>query len=187
MKLSLITAASENDVIGMQDGSLPWDLPEELAYFREVTKGKPVIMGRTTFESIINKLHRPLPGRHNIVLTRDPQRRETWPSGEDARVDAVGTLEQAVVLAAQDSPEEAFVIGGAQIYEMALRANIVDRIYLTRVHMTVPFTQPEEVVFFPVEAMAESAWELEQQDRVATGAVPFTKEVYERLVVGQVA
>lgn len=127
MKLSLIVAMAENHVIG-RNNQLPWYLPEDLKYFKRVTMGKPVIMGRKTFESI----GKPLPGRTNIVVTRNGDYR-----AEGIKV--VNTLEAARDLcdsiAVVDGTEEAMVIGGAQIYAQAL--SMADRLYLTEVHAEV--------------------------------------------------
>lgn len=125
--LALIAAVAENGVIG-RDNQLPWHLPGDLAYFKRNTLGKPVIMGRNTFESI----GRPLPGRSNIVISRRP---DYAPDG----VSTVSSLDEALALAAQvaraDQVEEAVVIGGARVYAGALeRAN---RLYLTEVHAAV--------------------------------------------------
>ena len=123
MKLALIVAQGKNRVIG-NDNKLPWYLPEDLRYFKQVTMGKPVIMGRKTYESI----GRPLPGRTNIVITRDAN----W-SAEGVRI--VNSLEAAVEMAeAQlliEGGEEAIVMGGAQIYAQSL--GLVDRMYITQV------------------------------------------------------
>lgn len=120
MMLSAVVAVSDNDVIG-RDNALPWRLPADLAYFKRVTLGKPVLMGRRTFESI----GRPLPGRRNIVLTR---------SGFQAPgVDSVRTLEEAMALVPAEP--EMMVIGGADIFRLAMPR--MDRIHLTRVHCTV--------------------------------------------------
>ena len=104
MKLSLIVAMSRNGVIGL-DNRLPWHLPEDLRYFKSVTMGKPIIMGRKTFDSIC----RPLPGRCNIVVTRNP----SWTESD---VKVAQTMEQAILLgqqACQDSGgDELMVIGG---------------------------------------------------------------------------
>jgi dihydrofolate reductase len=117
MIISLITAMDRNRLIG-NNNQLPWHLPADFAHFKSVTMGKPVIMGRKTYESI----GRPLPGRMNIVLSRDPDI-----SFEG--VACVSSFEQALVLAAD--AEEVMVIGGSTIYEMLLpRAN---RLYLTYV------------------------------------------------------
>lgn len=115
-RLSLIWAASENRVIG-RNGELPWELPDELAYFHRTTAGKPVIMGRRTFQS----RNRPLPGRLNIVLSR---------SGLEAEgVVVVENLESALAHAAKDAADECFVIGGAGPYAEALPR--ADRLYAT--------------------------------------------------------
>ena len=127
MRLALIWAMARNRVIGRND-ALPWYLPEDLKYFKQVTMGKPIIMGRKTWESI----GRPLPGRTNIVITRDPE--------FDAEgVKVVNSLEAAITLAEHitviDGGDEAVVMGGAQIYEMALP--MADRLYMTQVHADV--------------------------------------------------
>lgn len=106
MQLSLIVAYALNRVIG-RDNTLPWKLPSDLAHFKRTTLGHPVIMGRKTWES----LGRPLPGRQNIVITRNPQY-------EAAGAVCVSNLAQALEVV-QDA-EQAFVIGGAQIYQEAL-------------------------------------------------------------------
>jgi len=117
MIISLITAMDRNRLIG-NNNQLPWHLPVDFAHFKSVTMGKPVIMGRKTYESI----GRPLPGRTNIVLSRDPDI-----SFEG--VACVSSFEQALLLVAD--AEEVMVIGGSTIYEMLLpRAN---RLYLTYV------------------------------------------------------
>src|SRR5690349_6140919 len=127
--IALIAAMSENGVIGNHN-ALPWHLPEELKYFREKTRGKPVIMGRKTFTSMGNK---PLPNRLNIILT------------QDLNFSALGyRVVHSVVAAlkAVNDCEESMIIGGAQIYEIFLP--IVSRIYLTIVHQIC-----EGDTFFP--------------------------------------
>lgn len=119
MLISLVAAISENMVIG-KAGGLPWHIPEELRHFRQITRGKPVIMGRKTFESIGT----PLPERHNIVLTSTHHTLET-----DATqgLTVVHTVEEA--LHAAGTVHEVMVIGGEQIYRLFLsKAN---RIYLS--------------------------------------------------------
>ena len=118
--IALIAAQAENRVIGL-DNQMPWHLPEDLQYFKKVTLGKPVIMGRKTFESI----GRPLPGRTNIVITRQGD----W-AAEGAVT--VSSLEQGLEVAATEEPEELMVIGGAQIYAMAMP--VAQRIYLTQIN-----------------------------------------------------
>ena len=119
--ISIIVAASENGVIGRQ-GELPWRLSDDLQHFKAITMGKPIIMGRKTWESI----GRPLPGRRNIVITRQ---RGFAADG----CDVVASLDDAIT-AAEDA-QEIVVIGGSQIYALALP--LAERIYLTRVHADV--------------------------------------------------
>jgi len=120
--ISLIVAMAQNGVIGRAN-ALPWRLPEDLKRFKEYTLGKPILMGRKTFESI----GRPLPGRLNLVLTRD--------TGWDAEgVTVVHSVEEA--LQQTRSSEELVAIGGAEIYRLLLP--LAHRIYLTHVHADVP-------------------------------------------------
>ncbi|MFT5419816.1 MAG: dihydrofolate reductase [Candidatus Endobugula sp.] len=134
MTLSIIVAMANNRAIG-KDNQLLWHLPEDLKYFKRITMGKPIVMGRKTFESI----GRPLPGRLNIVITRQTD----W-THEGVKV--VHSIDDALRLAeAQsliDGKDEVMVIGGAEIYKTALAQ--ADRIYLTRVD-----TEIEGDAFFP--------------------------------------
>ena len=115
-RVSLIWAMTRNRVIG-KDGWLPWDLPDELTYFRDVTAGKPVIMGRRTFQSV----NRPMPGRLNVVLSRHGFAADG--------VTVVENLDAALEVAAQDPADECFVIGGVTPYVQALPR--ADRLYVT--------------------------------------------------------
>ena len=130
MSVTLVVAVADNGVIG-RDGGLPWHLPDDLAHFKRVTLGKPILMGRRTFESI----GRALPGRRNLVLARA----ET-PAMRAAGVEWVPDL--ATALARCGAEHELCVIGGAAVYAAALP--LADRIELTRVHAT-----PEGDVRFP--------------------------------------
>ncbi|TFY96448.1 dihydrofolate reductase [Ramlibacter rhizophilus] len=109
MRLGLIYAHARNGVIG-RDGQLPWHLPEDLAHFKRVTQGSPVIMGRKTWDSLPPRF-RPLPGRRNLVVTRNPQ----W---EAEGAERAGSLEEALALC--EGAAQAWVIGGAQLYAQAL-------------------------------------------------------------------
>lgn len=131
MKRSLIVAASENDVIG-RDGDLPWYLPGDLRYFKEVTRGHAVVLGRLTHESIVVRLGRPLPGRTSVVVSTSPR-----PDSENVRwqPSVPSALAEAEAVERASGQDEVFVIGGATVYQQALPA--VDRIYLTRVHAHV--------------------------------------------------
>ena len=121
MTVSLVVAAAKNNVIG-RDGELPWHLPDDLRHFKRLTTGKPVIMGRRTFESI----GRPLPDRRNIVMTRDPDYVATG-------CDVVTSVSDALDLAGDGM--EVMVIGGGQVYRDFLPR--ADRIYLTRVQADI--------------------------------------------------
>ncbi len=134
MLISLIVAASENNVIG-KDNQLLWRLPNDTKFFKITTWAMPVIMGRKTFESMNGQ---PLPGRFNFVVSH----KKDWkPSNVKAHVAA--TLQQAIQLAKQTDCKEAFIIGGGQIYSESI--SIADRIYMTRVH-----TKIDGDAFFPV-------------------------------------
>jgi len=125
MRVSLIVAVSENGVIG-KDNDLIWHLPNDIRFFKETTMGHHVIMGRKNFESIPHK-YRPLPDRTNIVITRQPDYKE-----EGCVV--VNSIESALEIAKNNGENESFIIGGGQIYKLALEANLIDKIYLTKVH-----------------------------------------------------
>ena len=129
--LSLIAAVARNRAIG-KDNQLLWHLPEDMRHFRETTRGKPVVMGRKTWESLPEKF-RPLPGRQNIGVSRDPAYKAHG-------ADLAGSLEGALALAG--GAEEVFVIGGEQLYRAALP--FADRLYLTEVEL-----EPEADAFFP--------------------------------------
>ena len=117
--VALVAALAANRVIGAGN-RLPWHLPEDLKRFKRLTMGAPVIMGRKTHESILEQAGKPLPGRRNIVVTRRPG--AAWAGCEVAH-----SLDAALALAG-DAPE-AFVIGGAELYRLALPR--ADRMYLT--------------------------------------------------------
>jgi len=137
MTISIIVAVGENNVIG-KDNQLLWHLPADLKYFKKLTMGYPIIMGRKTYESI----GRPLPGRISIIITRNKSYK-----AEGCIV--VNDLESA--LNAAKSYDEAFIIGGAQIYRQALAC--ATKLYLTKVHASF-----EGDVFFP--DFGDNEWEL---------------------------
>ncbi len=142
MIISLIVAASTNNVIGKANGMV-WNLPNDTKYFKNTTWGMPVIMGRKTYESMRSE---PLPGRFNFVITRH---RDWDPQNPAVRV--AGSLEEAVRMAGDTDCRECFVAGGGQIYAEALPT--ADKIYLTRVHAVL-----EGDAWFPV--FSEREWEL---------------------------
>jgi dihydrofolate reductase len=135
VRLTAVVAATENDVIG-RGNAMPWHLPADLAHFKAVTLGHPVLMGRRTFEAI----GRPLPGRRNLVLSHS---RDLVVPG----VEVVHGLDEAIAVAGDAT--ELMIIGGAALYALALPRT--DRVHLTRLHMSV-----EGDAYFP--ALPESQW-----------------------------
>ena len=161
MILSAIVAMTTNGLIGAGD-HLPWHLPDDLKRFKALTMGHPMIMGRETYQAI----GRPLPGRTSIVLTRNPGLQV--PEG----VVVVQNLEQALNGCLEDP--EAFVIGGAEVYRVALPR--VERLYVTLVYGT-----PEGDSYLPDEDL--SRWELVQEEHHAADqshAYPFSFFEYHR-------
>ena len=151
-RVAIIAAVARNGVIG-QRNRMPWHLPEDLKRFRQLTLGQAVILGRRTFESI----GKPLAGRNNIVVTRSPD--WTRPGCHAAH-----SLEAA--LAAVDEREDAFVIGGAEIYALALP--IARRLYMTEIERDF-----EGDAFFP--EFDRSRWrEVSRESRVLGGAGGFS-------------
>lgn len=163
MIISAIVAISENNVIG-HDNQLPWYLPADLKYFKKTTLHHPVIMGRKSFESI----GRPLPKRQNIVITKNPFYIANG-------ISVAHSLEESIEIASESGTDEVFVIGGAEIFNLALP--FCDRIYLTRVHDDI-----EGNIYFP--EWDENEWKL-----IANDAHPsdekneygYTFMIYERI------
>ena len=157
--ISIIVAVAQNGVIGDKN-SLLWHISEDMRFFKRTTSGHPVIMGRKTYES----LGRPLPNRTNVVISR------TLRSIEGCTV--VGSLEEAVAMFPKE--EEVFVIGGAQIYALAL--GIADKMYLTRIGHDY-----EGDTSFP--EWNEQEWQLMSHESHEQGEKyphPFAFEIYER-------
>jgi len=123
MTISIIVAAAENNLIG-KNNSLPWHLPADMKYFKEKTMGHCVITGRKNYESIPEKF-RPLPGRTNIVITRNKQL-------EYNSVVIVHSLEDALNVAKDRNEKEVFIIGGGEVFKEAIL--LAHKIYLTRIH-----------------------------------------------------
>jgi len=146
-RLAFVVAVAENGVIG-RDGQLPWRLPSDLKHFRACTLGKPVIMGRKTFTSI----GKPLAGRDNIVLSRQPG---FHPPGVTVLARLADAIELGRRLAAERGVEEVTIIGGAEIFRAALP--LADRIYLTLVKAAVE--GETRIGNFPRECWQETARE----------------------------
>lgn len=124
--VGLIWAEAHDGVIGAR-GGMPWHVPEDLAHFKAITLGSPVVMGRRTWESFPARF-RPLPGRRNIVVTRQ----EDW---QDAGAERAASLEAALTLAGTDDPEWVWVIGGGQLYREAIP--FADRLEVTELDLDV--------------------------------------------------
>ena len=168
MRTSLIVAAAENGTIG-QNGRIPWHVSADLRYFKQVTMGAPVIMGRKTYESIGFAL----PGRSNIVVTRN---KKFQAPDVDVVLNLKDALSKARVILEKEGGEELFVIGGAEIYAQAMR--MADRIYLTRVHAEFPGD-----VFFP--PLEEDSWKevaSEKQLAESENSPSFSFMIFERVV-----
>jgi dihydrofolate reductase len=162
--IALIAAAARNGVIGI-DNRLPWRLPEDLRCFKRLTMGKPVVMGRKTWES----LGRPLPGRVNIVVSRNPNVRAV---GAEVFSDLEAALRRAQALAADTGVPEVMVIGGETIYRQALP--LAQRIYLTEVDLS-----PEGDAWFP--PLAPEAWRQMRTDVLTEAPVLAVLRVLERI------
>jgi dihydrofolate reductase len=158
--ISIIVAASTNNVIGAR-GKLPWRLSDDLKRFKQLTMGKPIVMGRLTWESI----GRPLPGRQNIVLTRQA---DFAAEGCDV------VASPADVLAAATDAEELMIIGGSQVYELFLPQ--ASRLYVTRVRAEI-----DGDAFFP--EIDESVWRLTHSEALEANDAnefAFDFKTYER-------
>ncbi|WP_144572526.1 dihydrofolate reductase [Azomonas agilis] len=165
ISLAMIVAVAKNGVIG-QDNRLPWHLPQDLQYFKARTLGKPIIMGRKTWES----LKRPLPGRLNLVVSRQPQ----WQAeGAEVFPDLSAALERGQIWAQQQQVSEVMVIGGSEVFAQALPW--IQRLYLTRVNLN-----PEGDAHFP--DWQSPAWhQIASEAHPAQAEAPaYTFEVWER-------
>jgi dihydrofolate reductase len=165
--IAIIVATAENGVIGCE-GKMPWHLPAELKYFRAQTMGKPVVMGRKTFQSV----GKPLPGRDTIVVTRDTT---FAPAGVTTASSLEDAIAKARVAAARSGAGEIMVIGGGDIYAQALP--LAERVYLTRIALS-----PEGDAHFP--PLQPTQWRL-----VSEAAIPASRPdepaatacIYERI------
>ena len=165
-KLSLIVAKSRNGVIG-KDGGLPWHLSSDLQFFKQTTLGKPVLMGRITYESI----GRPLPGRPNLVLTRSQSFR---PKGVEVFSDTREMIGRGYELAGLNGQEEIMLIGGAQLYASCFK--YVSKMYVTEVDAMI-----DGDAHFP--AILAPDWKILSETPYPQGPkddFPFCVKVYER-------
>lgn len=168
MQISMIAAMAHDRVIGL-DNQMPWHLPADLAHFKRVTLGKPVLMGRKTFESI----GRPLPGRRNLVISRNPDYQADGVEVIDS-VEAALALLAAGDVASGEAVGELMVIGGGHLYAQLLPS--ADRLYLTRIDLAV-----EGDTRFP--AFDEGQWQLvesESHPADEKNAYPYRFETWQR-------
>jgi len=166
LPVSLIVAATRNQVIG-RDNQMPWHLPADLRYFKQRTLGKPIIMGRKTWES----LGRPLPGRLNIVVTRQT---DIALEGAEVFADLQAAIARGQEWACEQGVDEVMVIGGGQLYQQALA--LTQRVYLTRIDLEL-----EGDTFFPV-LDAQQWQQTEAQAHPAQEQEPgYTFEVWQRI------
>ena len=168
MIVSIIVAMDKNGVIGKNLKGMPWYLPADLKHFKEITTGKPVIMGRVTYDTI----GKPLPNRQNIVLTRDP-------AFSAQNVEVVRSINEAVHKAKQ--AEEIMVIGGANIYKQFLP--LANRMYVTRIH--AEFEGDTYFTKVNWDEWREIARESHEPD--GKNPYPYTFLTYERVNLSNVA
>lgn len=166
IRISMIAAVGRNGAIGAE-GTLPWRLPSDFAYYKSTTMGKPLIMGRKTFESI----GRPLPGRTNIVVTR---RTDYGPDGVTVVSSLDEALETAIAIAVRDGVDEVFINGGGELYRQAMP--VADRLYITHVD-----AEPQGDTFFP--EIVDSDWNGKAVEDVRPGerdSANFVVTIYDR-------
>lgn len=166
VKIAMIAAVGRNGAIGA-GGALPWRLPSDFAFYKRTTMGKPLIMGRKTFESI----GKPLPGRTNIVVTRQ---KDYAPEGVEVFADLDAAIARGREIAARDGVDEVFINGGGEIYRTAMGQ--ADRLYITHVDAA-----PEGDTVFP--EIDPTVWEGRDVPEVVPGekdSAGFVVRVYER-------
>ncbi len=175
VSIALIAAMDKNQVIG-KNNTLIWDIPEDLKWFRHITAGKPVTMGRNTYESILAIVKMPLPKRHNIVITRQ----KDYHPGDFDHVSVTHSVEEAIELAQASAQkndlDEIFIIGGEQIYRAAL--DKADIMYLTHIDHTY-----EGDAYFP--KFNENEWDIQNLNHFdQTEKTPaFTIKKYTRKLI----
>ena len=164
--LNAIVAFGKNREIGFR-GDMPWHIPEDLRHFKQITMRHPVIMGRSTWESLPK---RPLPGRLNIVITRNPD----YPLPEDVKESVLraGSIQEAMSLCPSDSVP--FIIGGGMVYAESMP--LLRRIYVTEINAEFP----DADTFFP--PLGTDEWEVTEQSEMYTSSsgLPFRFLTYER-------
>ena len=165
--IAFVVAIARNGAIGIE-GGLPWRLPGDLAFFKRMTMGKPILMGRKTWESLPRK---PLPGRPNLIVTRDAGYKA---DGAEVFSHIDDALARGRNLAREMGVDEISVIGGAEIYQQALE--LVDRMYVTEVHLA-----PQGDTFFP--EIDQTVWQEIQREDFAVhddSAIAYSIVTYQR-------
>lgn len=165
-KLTFVVAVAKNGVIG-RDGALPWRISSDMKHFKAATMGKPVLMGRKTWESLPRK---PLPGRQNLVLTRDANFKA---DGAWVYTDVAAMIAAGRAMAEASGAEEVCVIGGAQLYDATLQQ--ADRIVLTEVNL-----EPEGDAFLRIDRAQWREVSAEHVERGPKDDADFTVRVLER-------
>lgn len=160
MKVSLVAAVARGGVIG-RDGTMPWRLPEDLRRFRELTAGHPVVMGRRTWDSLPDRF-RPLPGRRNLVVTRN----SSWHADGAERVASLGAALERL-----EDASHVFVVGGAQLYAAALP--LADELLLTELELEV-----DGDTFFP--PFGSDFEEVSREPHVSADGLPYAFVRYRR-------
>lgn len=161
-EVNIIVAMAENNAIG-KDNKLLWHLPNDLKFFKNTTMGCPIIMGRKTYESI----GRLLPGRQNVIISRDKDYAVSGATTCNSINEAIETVDA----------EKVFIIGGGQIYKQALDANLISKVFITKVHTTIAGD-----TFFPT--LESSEWKLIWEKAQATdekNKLAHTFQKYERV------
>ena len=166
MTFKAIVAVATNGVIGY-NGEMPWYLPKELAYFKQCTLQKPVIMGRKTFDGIINRLGKPLPNRYSIVLSRTESLRH-YPSTKFV-TSVANAVADAQSYCSEKAQTEAMVIGGATIYKAF--ENIIDGYYITKIKLT-----PNGDSYFQLPNFAK--WQLLSSKNACEHNISYQKQYY---------
>ena len=169
-KVGLIWAQAEGGVIG-RDGGMPWHVPEDLAHFKQLTLGSPVVMGRGTWDSL-DPRWRPLPGRRNIVITRQSE----WAADGAERA---GSVEEALGLAVSDHPEWIWVIGGGTIFELTI--GDADRLEVTELRHPGGFEpQPDDVRAPAIDSAAFSVIDSDESSGESGSGIHYRFVRYER-------
>ena len=164
--IAMIAGVAENGVIG-SDQTIPWRVPSDMAFFKRTTMGKPIVMGRKQFETV----GKPLPGRANIVVTRQ---QDYQPEGVEVFHDIEAAIERARVIAAVESVDEIMIIGGGELYTQLI--DRADRLYITHIDLA-----PDGDVRFP--AIAPEQWSVVDLPEVAPSPrdeATYRVKVYER-------